>query len=75
MLVVVIPKGKGTHITKFSASQLSPRFFVIVKPVVLGDPAVHLDATPLLLSEKPSEERPGHLQRVCLVHRSEESLG
>lgn len=66
---------KGKERTAYLvASCFSPRFIVVVKAVVLGDPAVHLDATPLLLPEKPTEERPGHLQRVCLVHHPEESL-
>lgn len=42
----------------------SPRFFIVVETVVLGDPAVHLDPPPLLLPQEAHEERPGDSQRV-----------
>lgn len=52
-----------------------PRFLIVVETVVLGDPAVHLDPSPLLLPEKSHEERPGDPQRIHRIKHLTNHLG
>lgn len=67
-------RNRTPHIYRLGKTFGSPGLLVIVKAIVLGDPAVHLDTPPFLLPKEPCHERPRNLEGVRRVEQSARRL-